>query len=86
MSILKTITGVLAGAAVGAAIGILFAPSKGSVTRRKFTRQNFDLTDELEDKFDALIDKITEQFNAVVEEVNQMAKDGELKAEKAETS
>jgi len=85
MSIKKTIIGVLAGAAVGATLGVLYAPSKGSVTRRKFSRQKIDFTEELEEKFNDLIDNITEQFKTVVEEVNQMAEEGNLKTETAET-
>jgi len=81
MGIKSTIVGVLAGAAIGAAIGILFAPSKGSVTRRRFSKQGFDYTEELEEKFNDLIDSITDQFETMVEEVNHMAKEGKLDPE-----
>lgn len=73
MSIQKVLIGVLAGATAGAMLGILFAPDKGSTTRKRFSRKGFDYTDELEQKFNDLIDSITEQFETVVEEVNQMA-------------
>ncbi|NTW24304.1 MAG: YtxH domain-containing protein [Lentimicrobium sp.] len=72
MSFQKLLTGVLAGAAIGATLGILFAPDKGSATRKKFSRKTYDYTDELEEKFNELIDSITEQFQAVVDEVAQM--------------
>jgi len=73
MSKQKLLIGVLAGAAAGATLGILFAPDKGSSTRKRFSRKTYAYTDELEEKFNNLIDNITEQFQTVVEEVNQMA-------------
>jgi len=82
MSTKKLLIGVLAGAVVGAIAGILFAPDKGSSTRRRFKRKSFDYTDELEEKFNDLIDNITEQFQTVVEEVNQMAEKDSLKETK----
>jgi len=82
MSIKKVLIGVLAGAVAGTVIGILYAPEKGSTTRRKFSRKSFDYTDELEEKFNELIDNITEQFQTVVEEVNLMADAERLKTEK----
>jgi len=65
--------GVLAGAAVGAVLGVLYAPDKGSSIRRRFSGKSYAYTDELEQKFNDLIDNITEQFQTVVEEVNLMA-------------
>ena len=82
MSTKKLLIGVLAGVATGAVLGILFAPDKGSSTRKRFKRKSYDYTDELEAKFNELIDNITEQFQTVVEEVNQMSEDGTLKAGK----
>jgi len=82
MSIQKILLGVLAGAAAGAVLGILYAPEKGSETRRRFSKKNYAYSDELEAKFNDLIDNITEQFQAVVEEVNLMAENEMLKTEK----
>jgi len=79
MSFKKVMIGVMTGAAVGALLGILFAPDRGSSTRRRFSRKGYKYTDELESKFNDLIDNITEQFETVVEEVNRMAEDGKLK-------
>jgi gas vesicle protein len=79
MSTKKLMIGVLTGTALGAVLGILFAPDKGSVTRRRFSKKSYDYSDELEAKFDDLIENITEQFQTVVEEVNQMAEKGKMK-------
>lgn len=82
MSLQKVILGVLAGAAAGAILGILYAPEKGSTTRKRFSRSTYAYTDELEEKFNDLIDNITEQFQNVVEEVNLMAENDRLKKAK----
>jgi gas vesicle protein len=47
----KLIGAVLLGAAVGAAIGILMAPDKGSETRKKLLKGIRDLTDDLKATF-----------------------------------
>ena len=53
MSSGKLLLGVLAGVATGALLGILFAPEKGSVTRKKIAKSSEDYADSLKDKFNA---------------------------------
>lgn len=48
----KIVLGTLAGLAVGAIAGILFAPGKGSKTRRRIMEKGNDYIDELKSKFD----------------------------------
>jgi gas vesicle protein len=45
----KLIAGVFAGMAAGLVAGILYAPEKGSVTRRKLSRKGQDVLDALRD-------------------------------------
>jgi len=85
MSFKRVLVGVLAGAAAGVVLGVLFAPEKGSTTRRRFSRKGYNYTDELEEKFNELIDSITLQFETVVEEVNRMAENGTLNADQSGT-
>jgi gas vesicle protein len=78
----KVLLGVLAGVAVGATLGILFAPDKGSSTRKKISRKSDDYAEELEDKFNEFIEGITRQFGEVKEEANRLAEEGKHKVEK----
>lgn len=58
----KTILALLAGAAIGVGLGILFAPDKGEKTREKIKGNLDDLTDDLKSKLDSAKQKAENQF------------------------
>jgi len=64
----KLLLGVLAGVAAGAVLGILFAPEKGSETRKKISKKGEDFTDGLKNKFDDFLNNISKKYEDVVEE------------------
>jgi gas vesicle protein len=84
MSSGKIVLGVLAGLAAGALAGILFAPEKGSVTRKNIAHKGEDYLDELKEKFDDLVTSVTKKFDGMKQEAKDMMADGqaESKAEK----
>lgn len=80
----KILLGVLAGVAVGAALGILFAPDKGANTRKKIVKKGDDYADELKEKFQEFVENITEQFENVKEEASNLVVKAKNKAEELE--
>lgn len=52
------LVGLFSGAALGAAIGILYAPEKGSETREKLKEKALDVKSEIEDLKDQIIEMI----------------------------
>ncbi|MCF8371566.1 MAG: YtxH domain-containing protein [Bacteroidales bacterium] len=79
----KLVLGVLAGVAVGALAGILFAPDKGSKTRKKIVKKGEDFTDGMKEKFDEFIDNLSEKFEKVKEDVTEFAEKAKGKPEAA---
>ena len=67
----KVLLGVLAGVAAGAVLGILFAPDKGSVTRRKIVDTGEDYADTVKEKFNEFVDTMSEKFEKVKDEVEK---------------
>lgn len=79
MSSGKIVLGVLAGLAAGALAGILFAPEKGSVTRKNITNKGEDYMDDLKEKFDDLVASVSKKFETMKDEVEESVKEAEAK-------
>ncbi len=83
MSSGKVLLGVLAGVAAGALMGILFAPAKGTVTRKRLSKKGDDYVEDMKEKFNDFMEEIKEDFDEVKEKVTDFSKDGHAKAEGA---
>ena len=64
----STILGILGAAAAGAFLGVLFAPDKGSNTRKKITDKSKDYGDNLKTKFDGIVSTITSNGKDIIDE------------------
>ena len=78
----KLIGSLLLGAAIGGGIAILFAPDKGSKTRRKIANKSDDLTDAMKEKFNSFIAEIEKEMEAVKEKASEFVEKGMKEAEK----
>jgi len=80
---------LLAGAAIGVGLGFLFAPEKGSKTRKKIKEGLDDLKEEVKSKWNSLEgetkEKITTTKDDLKATVNDLLSDSSYKAEEAIT-
>ncbi len=79
----KVVLGTLAGLAIGAIAGILFAPEKGSKTRKQILDKGDDYADELKSKFDKFSDSLKEKFESTKKDVEGLVDKGKAKKDEA---
>lgn len=76
MSTGKVLLGALAGFAMGAIAGILFAPEKGSKTRKRIMDKSGDYADEIKSKFNEMLVTIEEKMEVLKHDAKKLADDG----------
>ena len=77
----KVLLGILAGAATGATLGILFAPDKGTNTRKKISKTGEDYLNNLRNKFEDFLVKATNELEYVKSEAEDLLDKGKGKAQ-----
>ena len=80
MSSKNVLLGVVAGAAAGAVLGILFSPAKGSVTRKRIVKRGADYADDAKEKFNEYIDAINDEYDTIKEEALDLVDKAKEKA------
>jgi len=85
----NSIIALLAGAAIGVGLGILFAPDKGSKTREKMKEGFDDLKNQANSKWNSLEEETKEKFSKtkddLIETVEDLLSNSSYKAEEAIT-
>jgi gas vesicle protein len=60
----KVLLSVVAGAA-GVVLGMLFAPAKGSATRKRMARKGTDCAEDVKENLNEYIDATTEEYDTI---------------------
>ena len=85
----NSVIDLLAGAAIGVGLGILFAPDKGSKTREKMKEGFDDLKDQANSKWNSLEEETKEKFSKtkddLIETVEDLLSNSSYKAEEVIT-
>lgn len=70
----KFIAGILSGAAIGAIAGILFAPKRGTETRKKITDKSNEYMYDAKSKYNDLTDNLSHKYDSVKSKLRGQSK------------
>jgi gas vesicle protein len=77
----KVVLGLLAGAGIGALLGVLFAPQKGDVTRRSISDKTKEYSDLLKQKFTRSMDDMNAEMKKARKDVSDYTQQARAKGE-----
>ena len=67
----KMLFGIISGFIAGAVIGVLFAPNRGSVSRRIILERGDDYSDVAKEKFNEYVEVINSKLEKVKKDVSE---------------
>ena len=81
MKVRQLLVGAMVGLTAGAIIGILFAPKKGSVTRRFISQKGSGYAEDMKERFNESLKTVNQKIDSLKDEVKTMVKKGLTKTE-----
>jgi gas vesicle protein len=78
----NVVLGIVSGLAVGAILGVLFAPDKGSNTRKKIARKSGELKDNVKESFHEFLTSVEDQYHNLTSKAEDCVEEGKAKLEK----
>lgn len=71
----KVLLGILGGVAAGAIAGILFAPAKGTKTRKRIVNTGAGYAKEVKEKFDKVTKDFSKQYDSILQDARELVSD-----------
>ena len=69
----KVLLGALVGVTVGTLAGILFAPAKGSKTRKRIVKKVDNYKNDFKSKIEDFANSISEQYDTILDDIQDVS-------------